>query len=629
MKKILILASNPRKDLNLDREIRELKDVIERSRSREEFEVEDALAVRVGDLQELLFQHEPHIVHFCGHGGGRAGLVLEGNDGGEQWVQTEALRGLFRLFSSKVRCVLLNACYSEEQANEIVNHIDHVIGMEQEIRDDAAIAFSKGFYRALGYDCSIEEAYEFGCNAIQLEITNRATVRSGTTELTRKAEVVKAVNTTVIPEHMKPIFKKREGASRSTDWGSHEQQALSQGKKEEIQWELAKAVINTPADRVATPPDRVLPIPVQHSAMAPDYRTAVHQPQRQPQGLLEVPDSRSRTIPQRRIAPVSRHRPIAPLVVVSSILVGLIPVVGIYTWWAKQPAPTNPNPPVVTTQKPPEPLVIPPLQPGQTLLEQAVKYADQEKWKEAIATLKNIPNDSPEFNQGQNYLAEWSIKLLAHAQAAYEEGEIDIALEDVGGIPGNSPNYRDVEKAIAVWQEDQQKMNELTSKYLAVHDMDNARKVLSGIQSPGLLKKAEALIEQTQKIVDRDKLEIVTPPPVSSKPPPDIQYLWLADRPVTATEIESVAALSLDVKQKSLDLDIMRNSLFARHHYRFNGRADLYEKFSAYPWYQPTDISWDDSHKQFSEIELQNYLTICTFQKEKNLTLANPLNCGN
>ena len=54
--KILILASNPRKDLNLDREIRDLKEVIKKSQNRQAFEVEDALAVKVEDLQELLFE---------------------------------------------------------------------------------------------------------------------------------------------------------------------------------------------------------------------------------------------------------------------------------------------------------------------------------------------------------------------------------------------------------------------------------------------------------------------------------------------------------------------------------------------------------------------------------------------
>lgn len=45
MKKLLILASNPRNDLNLDNEIRDLKNVVERSRDQAQFKVEIELAV--------------------------------------------------------------------------------------------------------------------------------------------------------------------------------------------------------------------------------------------------------------------------------------------------------------------------------------------------------------------------------------------------------------------------------------------------------------------------------------------------------------------------------------------------------------------------------------------------------
>ncbi|MBW4527734.1 MAG: tetratricopeptide repeat protein [Phormidium tanganyikae FI6-MK23] len=237
--KILILASNPRKDLNLDREIRDLKQVIEQSYNRQQFEVENALAVRVGDLHNLLFKYRPQIVHFCGHGSGEQGLVFEGNDGGEQWVRAEALSNLFRLFSSNVGCVLLNACYSEEQANAIVNHVDYVIGMNQEIRDDAAIAFSEGFYRALGYDCSISEAFEFGKNAIQLEISGSSKVRSVVTDEVRKAEVTNAVTRTVIPEHLKPILKCKPGSNQVV---LGIEQPLSHAKREAIQLGVADAL---------------------------------------------------------------------------------------------------------------------------------------------------------------------------------------------------------------------------------------------------------------------------------------------------------------------------------------------------------------------------------------------------
>jgi tetratricopeptide (TPR) repeat protein len=211
MKKILILAANPRKDLNLDREIRDLKRIIESSQDSEDFEVVNELAVRVSDLQDLLFKYRPQIVHFCGHGGGELGLMFENDSGREQQVGTAALSDLFRLFASNVECVLLNACYSETQANSIVDHINYVIGMNQAIRDDAAIAFAKGFYRALGYSCAIEEAFEFGCNAIQLEISGSSVARSEGTE--RKLNVTNGVESTAIPEHLKPKLKKKSTLS--------------------------------------------------------------------------------------------------------------------------------------------------------------------------------------------------------------------------------------------------------------------------------------------------------------------------------------------------------------------------------------------------------------------------------
>jgi formylglycine-generating enzyme required for sulfatase activity len=209
MKKILILASNPRNDLNLDREIRDLKGVIEKSRNREELHVEDELAVRIEDLQELFLKHRPQIVHFCGHGSGEQGLVFDSDSGREKLLRTEALASLFKLFASTVECVILNACYSETQADAIVNHVNYVIGIKQEIRDDAAIAFSKGFYRALGYNCTLEEAYELGRNAIQLEISGYAKTLDTQSKIQRKAEVVNVVSHTYIPEHLKPILKKK------------------------------------------------------------------------------------------------------------------------------------------------------------------------------------------------------------------------------------------------------------------------------------------------------------------------------------------------------------------------------------------------------------------------------------
>ncbi len=71
--KILILASNPKGTtfLELQREIRDLIEVIKRSPDRDRFIVETRLAVCSQDLQAVLLEVKPRIVHFCRHGEGK------------------------------------------------------------------------------------------------------------------------------------------------------------------------------------------------------------------------------------------------------------------------------------------------------------------------------------------------------------------------------------------------------------------------------------------------------------------------------------------------------------------------------------------------------------------------------
>ncbi len=170
MKKILILSANPTNTnkLRLDEEVREIQAGMERSRSRDRFEIICKWAVRSNDLRRALLDHKPEIVHFSGHGAGSQGLALENNSGQMQLVKTKTLAGLFELFDS-IECVLLNACYSEAQAEAIYQHVDYVIGMNRAIGDRAAIEFAVGFYDALGADRSYEDAYKFGCLNIDLE----------------------------------------------------------------------------------------------------------------------------------------------------------------------------------------------------------------------------------------------------------------------------------------------------------------------------------------------------------------------------------------------------------------------------------------------------------------------------
>ena len=123
-KKILILAANPKDTtrLRLDEEVREIKEGLRLAKKRDRFEIEQREAVRIRDLRRALLDCEPQIVHFSGHGEAN-GIMVEDETGNSVLVEPEALAGLFDLFSDQVECVLLNACFSESQADAINKHI--------------------------------------------------------------------------------------------------------------------------------------------------------------------------------------------------------------------------------------------------------------------------------------------------------------------------------------------------------------------------------------------------------------------------------------------------------------------------------------------------------------------------
>lgn len=188
--KILILSANPRntQKLRLDKEVREIDEALKRSKNREQFSIEQKWAIRSDDLRRAMLESGPQIVHFCGHGETH-GIMIEDELGNGALLSSESLAELIGLCADTVECVLLNACYSEKQANAINEHIRYVIGMRQEITDDNAIKFAVAFYDALGAGKSVEKAFQFGCNAIS------------------------------VPEDLIPILKKKEPGDRPVDQG--------------------------------------------------------------------------------------------------------------------------------------------------------------------------------------------------------------------------------------------------------------------------------------------------------------------------------------------------------------------------------------------------------------------------
>ena len=83
-------------------------------------------------------------------------------------VAAASLSQLFSILKDDIRCVVLNACYSERQAQAIASHIDCVVGMSKAIGDQTAMMFSAAFYRALAHGRDIRTAFDLGCSQIRL-----------------------------------------------------------------------------------------------------------------------------------------------------------------------------------------------------------------------------------------------------------------------------------------------------------------------------------------------------------------------------------------------------------------------------------------------------------------------------
>lgn len=124
---ILFLSADPKNAdrLRLDQEAREIREKIQLSRQREEIKFESRLAVRPEDISQALLDVNPNFVHFSGHGTRTGQLCVEDVQGKIHPIEPAALASLFKNFSDQLQCVILNACYSEHQAKEIVKHICH------------------------------------------------------------------------------------------------------------------------------------------------------------------------------------------------------------------------------------------------------------------------------------------------------------------------------------------------------------------------------------------------------------------------------------------------------------------------------------------------------------------------
>ncbi len=165
---ILFLAANPAETarLQIDQELREVREAWEKGRQRETLDLQVATAVRVRDLQHLLDSRRPSIVHFSGHGSeSRGEIILLDDDEHANPVPIEPLAELLR----GCKGVVLNACSSALQAEAIARRGPWAIGMAAPIENGDAVIFARTFYGKLADGVGLAEAFAGARTQLQIE----------------------------------------------------------------------------------------------------------------------------------------------------------------------------------------------------------------------------------------------------------------------------------------------------------------------------------------------------------------------------------------------------------------------------------------------------------------------------
>lgn len=158
--RILVLAANPveTNKLALDVEHRLLRNTMRDNAAAGNCELLVEWAARLKDLKNLLATHEPHVIHFAGHGT-RNGICLEDDKGNDSPITKEELADLLQSLGRRLRLVVLNACFSAVQAEAIRQAVDYVVGTTAAVADDVAIRFAAHFYEELATGKTVREAH--------------------------------------------------------------------------------------------------------------------------------------------------------------------------------------------------------------------------------------------------------------------------------------------------------------------------------------------------------------------------------------------------------------------------------------------------------------------------------------
>ncbi|BCA79059.1 CHAT domain-containing protein [Desulfuromonas sp. AOP6] len=168
---VLYLAANPidQSHLRLDEEARAIAEMIRKAKHRDAVKLESCWAIQPLDVLQALNEFQPAIVHFSGHGSDQDEIVFQDLHGNAKLVSKDAIVQTMMASSENIRLVFFNTCYSRNQAEAVVEHVQAAIGMKTSIGDSVARVFGAQFYSAIGFGLPVSKAFDQAKAAMMLE----------------------------------------------------------------------------------------------------------------------------------------------------------------------------------------------------------------------------------------------------------------------------------------------------------------------------------------------------------------------------------------------------------------------------------------------------------------------------
>ena len=176
--KILYLYSSPDniRSLSFARETKIISDERQKGKLRDTYEILPFIgSIKNDELKRIIEESGADIIHISVHGNKEKELIFEDEYNQPKSVTVKQFDTTFKHAvkgrNKKYSCILISACHSDEHANTIYKngYTECSIGMNNYIADEAALAFTQGFYEELFKSGDFKKAFDNGLYKIEMK----------------------------------------------------------------------------------------------------------------------------------------------------------------------------------------------------------------------------------------------------------------------------------------------------------------------------------------------------------------------------------------------------------------------------------------------------------------------------